>query len=103
MSPDGVWRLERVGGLLPPLVGVTKHIAGSRGETRIGRRVGVPFELDGLELRYRPPFAAFVDVLEPDGRGCFAGRATFRGRTFGRLCMVPAEPRRASRARGAGL
>jgi hypothetical protein len=78
---DGEWRVERVGGLLPPLVGVRKRISGGRGETALGPLPGVPFEVDGLRLRYRPPFGAFVDVLEPDGQG-YLGRATVRGRTF---------------------
>jgi hypothetical protein len=79
---DGVWRVERLGGLLPPLLGVRKAIAGDRGETRLGPLPGVPFEVEGLALRYRPPFVGFVDVLEPDGAG-YRGRATYRGRTFG--------------------
>jgi hypothetical protein len=41
----------------------------------------VPFRVDGLALRYRPPFSAFVDVLTHDGDGWF-GRATVRGREF---------------------
>lgn len=87
---DGVWKVERVGGLLPPLVGVTKHIAGGRGETRIGPLPGVPFVVDGLRLRYRVPFTAFVDVLEPAAEGYF-GRGTVRGREYGtfRLLLLP--------------
>jgi hypothetical protein len=83
---DGTWDVERRGGLLPPLVGVHKRIKGTGGETRIGPIVGVPFDVDGLSLRYRGPFRAFVDELEPDGDG-FAGRATFRGREFGRFAL----------------
>ena len=79
---DGVWRVERVGGLLPPLAGVRKVIEGDRGRTSLGRLPGVPFVVDGLALRYRPPFTAFVDVLEPEAGGFF-GRAMFRGRGFG--------------------
>jgi hypothetical protein len=79
---DGLWRVERTGGLLPPLPGVRKRISNDRGETRVGFLPGVPFDLVGRELRYRGPFAGFVDVVEPDGEG-FRGRATFRGRTFG--------------------
>jgi hypothetical protein len=83
---DGTWNVERTGGLLPPLRGVRKHIAGGRGETRVGGITGVPFDVVGNELRYRPPFSGFVDVVEPDARG-FSGRATFRGRTFGRFAL----------------
>ncbi len=81
---DGVWNVTRLSGLLPPLVGVHKHISGDRGETRLGPLFGVPFDVRGLSLRYRPPFQAFVDELEPDGAG-YLGRATCRGREFGRF------------------
>lgn len=79
---DGSWAVQRTGGLLPPLVGVYKHIHGARGETRVGRLPGAPFDVVGHELRYRRPFSGFVDVVVPDADG-YAGRATFRGRTFG--------------------
>ena len=86
---DGEWNVTRTGGLLPPLVGVRKRISGTRGQTLLGHEaVGVPFDVVDLELRYRAPFAAFVDVLAPDGDG-FVGRATFRGREFGRFRMTP--------------
>ena len=83
---DGVWNVERRGGLLPPLVGVRKRIHGARGVTTCGRLPGMPFDVVGLSLRYRPPFRGFVDELEPDGDG-FRGRATFRGRQFGRFSL----------------
>jgi hypothetical protein len=83
---DGVWNVMRLGGLLPPLVGVRKRIDGASGETTIGPLPGVPFDVVGLELRYRAPFRGFVDVLEPDGER-YLGRATFRGRTFGRFAL----------------
>jgi ferritin-like metal-binding protein YciE len=85
---DGVWQVNRTGGLLPPLLGVRKRIAGTRGETRIGDAMGAPFDVVGRELRYRAPFTAFVDVLTPNGDG-FTGRATFMGREFGRFEMTP--------------
>jgi len=84
---DGVWNVERRGGLLPPLVGVRKRIHGTRGETTCGRLPGMPFEVRGLSLHYRAPFRGFVDELEPDGDG-FRGRATFRGREFGRFALT---------------
>jgi hypothetical protein len=83
---DGEWTVKRVGGWLPPMLGVKKTIQGPRGETRIGRLLGVPFRVEGLALHYLPPFAGFVDRLEPDGDG-FRGRATFRGREFGRFAL----------------
>ena len=84
---DGTWNVRRLDGLLPPLVGVRKHIEGTRGETAIGSLPGMPFDVDGLRLRYRAPFRGFVDELEPDGDG-FRGRATFRGREFGRFALT---------------
>ena len=85
---DGTWLLRRTGGLRPPLNGVTKHIHGRRGETRVGRAPGAPFDVIGFELHYRAPLSGFVDVLIADGDG-FRGRATFRGREFGRFAMTP--------------
>jgi len=81
---DGVWNVKRVGGLLPPMVGVQKRIHGSSGETRVGPLFGVPFDVVGRDLHYRAPFRGFVDELEP-AVGGFRGRATFRGRVFGRF------------------
>jgi hypothetical protein len=46
----------------------------------------VPFDVRGLELHYRRPLAALVDVLEPEGNG-FLGRATVFGRVYGRFRM----------------
>jgi hypothetical protein len=83
---DGVWNVKRVGGLLPPMVGVQKRISGTRGLTRLGRLVGVPFDVVGLELRYHAPFGSFVDELEPHGDS-YLGRARFRGREFGRFAL----------------
>jgi hypothetical protein len=83
---DGEWNVRRLGGLLPPLMGVRKHIHGARGETRVGPLPGAAFDVVGLELRYRAPFGGFVDVLEPDGDG-YLGRAMFRGLEFGRFAL----------------
>jgi hypothetical protein len=87
---DGTWNVYRTGGLLPPLVGVRKRIAGGRGQTALGPLPGAPFEVVGLELRYRAPFGGFVDVLCPAGDGSFTGRATFRGRPYGSFRLVRA-------------
>jgi hypothetical protein len=83
---DGIWEVERTGGALPPLIGVRKIILGNRGETKVGRLPGTPFEVRGNELHYRGLFAGFVDLLER-GDGGFTGRATFRGRVFGTFRM----------------
>jgi len=87
---DGEWVVERTGGLLPPLVGVRKRIRGGRGETAVGPFPGMPFDVVGLELHYRRPFGAFVDVLAEAGPDAYSGRATFRGRTFGRFRLIRA-------------
>lgn len=88
---DGEWHVRRTAGALPPLVGVRKRISGDRGETAVGPLPGVPFTVDGLFLRYRRPLTGFVDVLERAGDG-FTGRATFRGREFGRFEMERVAP-----------
>jgi hypothetical protein len=85
---DGVWNVRRLGGLLPPMVGVHKVIDGEHGKTRVGRLGGVAFDVVGLSLRYHAPFRGFVDQLEPDGDG-YLGRATFRGHAFGRFALEP--------------
>jgi len=87
---DGLWNVRRTGGLLPPLYGVRKRIHGTRGETLLPRgMVGVPFDVVGLELRYRGPLSGFVDILTPyEGRG-FTGRATFMRRAYGRFELTP--------------
>lgn len=83
---DGTWNVKRISGLLPPMAGVSKRISGASGETRVGPLLGVPFDVVGRDLRYRPPFRGFVDQLEPAGDR-YLGRATFRGRVFGRFAL----------------
>jgi hypothetical protein len=83
---DGEWELRRVSGALPPLAGIRKRIDGERGATVLPGGLGAPFAVVGRELRYRPPFAMVVDVLEPDGEG-WHGRATVFGRTVGEFRM----------------
>jgi ferritin-like metal-binding protein YciE len=85
---DGIWNVRRTGGLLPPLVGVRKRISGTRGSTLVGGGAfGAPFDVVGTELHYRAPFTGFVDVLTADG-DTWRGRATFRGREFGKFEMT---------------
>jgi len=81
---DGVWDVKRRGGFLPPLVGVRKRIDGARGQTIVGP-MRVPFDVRDRELHYRAPFWGFVDVLEVLDDDHARGRATFRGREFGRF------------------
>ena len=84
---DGVWKVERESGALPPLPGVTKRIHGTRGQTRFPGLPPMTFEVRGLSLHYHAPFDSFVDVLEPDSPDVLRGRATLRGRTFGHFTM----------------
>jgi hypothetical protein len=84
---DGVWNVERTGGLLPPLLGVRKTIRGATGRTTLGP-VGVGFDVVGRQLRYRGLLAGFVDVVEADEDG-WNGRALYRGREYGRFRLEP--------------
>ena len=86
---DGTWQVERVSGLLPPLVGVTKRIVGLGGSTRIGP-VAARFDVEGRTLRYRAPFEGLVDHVEPEGDH-LRGRATFMGREIAQFTMRPIE------------
>jgi hypothetical protein len=86
---DGVWRVERVGGALPPLPGCRKRIEGDHGTTDFGRLPGMPFDVRGLELHYRGLFKPLVDKLEPRNGG-YLGRATLLGRELGRFRMTRA-------------
>jgi hypothetical protein len=83
---DGEWELQRLSGVLPPLVGMRKRIHGEHGATVLPGGLPVPFAVVAHELRYRPPFSMIVDVLEPDGDG-WHGRATVFGRTVGEFRM----------------
>jgi ferritin-like metal-binding protein YciE len=83
---DGVWRVERVGGALPPLYGCRKRIHGALGTTEFSYVLGVPFEVRGLELHYKPPFNLLIDRLEPQNGGYF-GHATLAGQEFGQFTM----------------
>jgi hypothetical protein len=88
-SLQGSWRVERVSGLLPPLLPIRKRIGAETGVTRIGL-LRLPFRVDATTLRYRPPLQGFVDELEPSGEG-FAGRATLFGREYARFRLLPEE------------
>ncbi len=88
---DGVWTVERVSGALPPLHGCVKRIHGSRGTTNCPNVPGIPFEVRGLELHYRGPFALLVDKLERRDSG-YRGHATLLGREFGQFELRRLEP-----------
>jgi ferritin-like metal-binding protein YciE len=83
---DGVWQVERVAGALPPLPGCVKRIHGTHGTTEFGRAPGMPFEVRGLELHYRPPFNVLVDRLEPSDGG-YLGHAMIAGLEYGQFRM----------------
>lgn len=84
---DGMWEVRRVGGLLPPLHGVRKRIAGADGETRLGP-LRSPFRVVGRELRYGGLLTrGLVDSVEPGPDGWWDGVARYRGRRLGRFAM----------------
>ena len=90
---EGGWRLERLGGALPPLSRARKEIMGERGETRLGPFPGIPFKIEerGGErcaLVYRWPFSMLIDEVREGPDGSWLGRATLAGRTFGRFRMT---------------
>jgi ferritin-like metal-binding protein YciE len=88
---DGDWRVERLGGFLPPMTGVRKRIRGDRGETGVGALPGWPFRVERREERvalvYRPPFSVIVDELWTGAEGSWLGRSTLGGRELGRFRM----------------
>lgn len=90
--PDGYWRVERTGGLLPPMIGVRKRVRGGRGETRVGPLLGWTFRLEDrgghVALIYDPPFSLWVDELEPEETDLWLGTATLAGRRIGGFRMV---------------
>jgi hypothetical protein len=88
---DGVWDVRRISGALPPLVGIQKEISGTSGWTKVGPLPGAPFDVVGLSLRYRGLLRGFVDELTPNGDG-YSGRATFRGREYGKFELRRIEP-----------
>lgn len=89
---DGRWRVERLGGLLPPMPGVSKEIHGGRGKTRFGSLLSLPFRVerraDCIALVYSPPLSALVDKLTVGSGDSLAGRAVLGGYELGRFRMV---------------
>lgn len=84
---DGEWEVRRVGGVLPPLDGVRKRMAGASGETMLGP-LHSPFDVVGRELRYRGVLTrGLVDAVEPGEGGWWNGVALYRGRRLGRFAM----------------
>lgn len=91
---EGEWRLDRLGGALPPLSRARKEIRDGRGQTRFGPFPGVPFEVeersDHLALVYHRPFSVLVDEVREGPDGSWLGKATLAGRVFGRFRMTRA-------------
>jgi hypothetical protein len=87
---DGVWRVRRESGLLPPMLGVRKIVTGDRGWTMLGP-IRAGFQVVGNELRYCGALRGFVDVLEQDGKE-WKGRALYRGRGYGRFRLSRSRP-----------
>jgi hypothetical protein len=82
---DGVWRVEREAGILPPF-GVMKRIFGDSGWTLVG---GVPaghFRVKGNTLEYVG--WPVKDVLTPRDDGSWSGRGLMLGREFCRFRMI---------------
>ena len=100
-SLEGEWKVERLGGLLPPMIGVRKTIRGEAGETRVGPLPIWPFRREpkegGVALVYRTPFSTFVDEVRRGPDGSWLGRMTFLGLELGRFRMTPIDHRKADR------
>ncbi len=97
----GKWKVERMGGLLPPMIGVRKTIRGGAGETRVGPLPVWPFRakrtFESVDLVYRRSFSTFVDEVRREPDGSWLGRMTFLGLELGRFRMTPIDHRKTSR------
>jgi hypothetical protein len=82
--PEGRWRVERVGGLLPP--GLHKQIGRDGGSTRLGALPLAVFRVRGWTLDYR--LLPVRDELAPAGDGTWLGRGLLFGREFCRFRLV---------------
>jgi hypothetical protein len=91
---DGVWRVEREAGVLPP-VGLSKKISGREGWTRALGVPVAPFRVVGRTLVYRG--WPVRDELEPRVDGSWGGRGLVLGREFCRFRLVRVTKNAASR------
>jgi hypothetical protein len=82
---DGIWRVEREAGVLPPF-GLSKKISDGEGWTRALGVPVAPFRVAGRTLVYRG--WPVRDELEPRPDGSWAGRGLFLGREFCRFRLV---------------
>jgi hypothetical protein len=83
-APAGRWRVERVGGLLPP--GLRKRIGQDGGSTRLGPLPLAVFRVRGRTLDYR--LLPIRDELTPSADGTWLGRGLVLGREFCRFRLV---------------
>ena len=93
---DGLYDVCRISGLVPPLPGLRKAVAGRRGATLVGPLVRLPFRLEGapdgrVTLRYAFPLSLLVDELHAAPDGTFDGVATVAGLRYGRFRLVPSD------------
>ena len=92
---EGRWRVERLGGLLPPMLGLSKEIRGRRGKISLGPLPGPPFRVETrggrVALVYRPPLSMLKDELETGSGGAWLSRTLLDGRELGRFRMTRAE------------
>jgi hypothetical protein len=86
VSLGGRWRLERLGGLLPPLGLMRKEIDGNNGRTTFAG-LSFRFDVGERELRYRLPLKGLVDVVEQRGPDRFDGEARLFGVRLGSFRM----------------
>jgi hypothetical protein len=84
-SLDGIWRVERTGGVLPPF-GLSKRIERGRGWTLVAGLPVAPFRVAGTTLVYRG--WPVRDELEPAADGSWNGRGIVLGREFCRFRLV---------------
>ena len=100
-SLEGEWKVERLAGLLPPIIGIRKTIRGGDGETRIGPVPVWPFRakrsFESVDLVYRRPFSTFVDEVRREPDGSWLGRMTFLGLELGRFRMTPIDHHKVGR------
>lgn len=93
---EGEWRVERTGGLLPPMLGVWKRVGAGSGETRVGPLVAWPFRVEErgphVALVYRWPFSFFVDEVSAQADGSWSGRSVLAGLEVGRFRLVRRGP-----------
>jgi hypothetical protein len=89
---EGEWKIERLGGLLPPMIGVRKRIHGARGETRFATLTLWPFRIERrtgfVTLVYSPPFSLLADELWPEADDSWLGRTVIAGLELGRFRMI---------------